>query len=83
MVTITQAKNAVHTYLSEMGLNPSGLKIISFDAEKDDTFWFLGGKFQEGFMGGYYKFSAKYNPLTETIGKMDVDEITGSTEGYA
>lgn len=83
MATVTEAKSAVNSYLSEMGLSPSSLKIISFDSEKDDRYWLLEGKFQEGFMGSYYEFSAKFDPLTRNVSKMDVKEATESTEGYA
>lgn len=81
MTTITDAKNAIYSYLTEMGLSPSGLKIISFDTEKDDSLWQIDGKFQEGFMGNYYKFIAKYNPLMKTVSKMDVEEIKSFSEG--
>lgn len=83
MTSIIDAKSAVNHYLSEMGLSPSSLKIISFDAEKDDLVWLLDGKFQEGFMGSYYKFNAKFDPVTKTVSKIDVEEITSSDEGYA
>lgn len=83
MVALTDAKNAVYSYLTEMGLSPSNMKVISFDTEKEQFSWFLEGTFQEGFMGSYYTFNVKFDPLTKNITKMDIKEGIGSTEGYA
>ena len=83
MTTITDAKEAVYNYLTEMELSPTDLKIISFDAEKEQFSWFLEGKFRGGFMGSHYTFNVKFDPLTNNITKMDVKEVNDSTEGYA
>lgn len=71
-------------FLQEMGHNPYGLIINKVDTESDKKVWLLEGKFQGGFMGQAMKFVCKYDPLTNSTSKLEVEyDPSGQASGYA
>ena len=80
MPTISEARNKILNFLTDMGQSPTYVVITSFEVKGSE--WIVEGEFKAGYLGDITTFLATIRATDMTLSKFKITGKKDNTKGY-